>query len=106
MPNPFKMFPLRSDVVQGYLAHKKLHPPRTLQQDHAVGPTGVLGGWAFSYEQGTPVRVSGIPGGGTRRSRDGPWSASPRGAASISDGGFRVSSFGFRVERVSYTSRA
>ena len=30
--------------MQGYLAHKKLHPPRTLLQDHAEGPRWVLGG--------------------------------------------------------------
>ena len=40
--------------VQGYLAHKKPPPPRTLQQDHAYGSMGVLGGWAFSYGRGTP----------------------------------------------------
>ena len=34
----------------GYLAHKKPHPPRTLQQDYAYGPTAVLSGGAFSYE--------------------------------------------------------
>ena len=33
--------------LQGYLAHKKTPSPRT--------PTVVLGGWALSYERGTPV---------------------------------------------------
>ena len=41
--------------LQGYLAHKKQPPPRTLQQDHAEGPMGVLGGRAFSYERGPSV---------------------------------------------------
>ena len=41
--------------VQGYLAHKKQPPPRSLQEDRAEGPMGILGGWAFSYERGTPV---------------------------------------------------
>jgi len=31
-------------VVQGYLAHKKPHPPRTLQLNYVYGPTAVLGG--------------------------------------------------------------
>ena len=30
--------------LQGYLAHKKQRPPRTLQQGCAVGPVVVLGG--------------------------------------------------------------
>ena len=30
--------------VQGYLAHKKPRPPRTLPQDNALGSRGVLGG--------------------------------------------------------------
>ena len=41
--------------LQGYLAHKKSPPPRTLQWDHAYSPRRVLGGWAFSHERGTPV---------------------------------------------------
>ena len=41
--------------VQGYLAHKKLLPPRTIQLDYAQGPTVVLGGGAVSYGRGTPV---------------------------------------------------
>ena len=34
-------------VLQGYLAHKKLHLPRRLQQDYAFDPTAVLGGGRF-----------------------------------------------------------
>ena len=41
--------------IQGYLAHKKQPPLRTLQQDYAQGPMVVLGGVAVSYERGTPV---------------------------------------------------
>ena len=41
--------------LQGYLAHKKERPPRTLQQDYVWGPTVVQGGGAVSYERGTPV---------------------------------------------------
>jgi hypothetical protein len=37
--------------LQGYLAHKKPRPPRTLQWDYAYGPRG----GAFSHERGTPV---------------------------------------------------
>jgi len=33
--------------LQGYLAHKNQRPPRTLQQDYALGPTVVLGGGQF-----------------------------------------------------------
>ena len=57
--------------LQGYLAHEKLPPPRTLQKIHAKGPMGVLGGWVFSFERGTPVRFQvsgfGFRGGSTRR---------------------------------------
>ena len=35
------------EVVQGCLAHKKPHPPRTLQYDYAYGPTPVPGGGRF-----------------------------------------------------------
>ena len=45
--------PLRSftwRAVQGYLAHKKQRPPRTLQQEYTQGPMAVLGGGAVSYE--------------------------------------------------------
>ena len=43
--------------VQGYLAHTKQRPPRTLQSDHALGPMVALGGGAVSYERGTPVHA-------------------------------------------------
>ena len=33
--------------IQGYLAHKKLRPPRNLQYDYAWGPMVVLGGGLF-----------------------------------------------------------
>ena len=36
--------PCGREGVHGYLAHKKTHPPRTLQQDCAYAPTAVLGG--------------------------------------------------------------
>ena len=39
-----------SVCLQGYLAHKKQRPPRTLQKEHAQGPVVVLRGWALSYE--------------------------------------------------------
>ena len=42
--------------VQGYLAHKKRPPPRTLQHDYTQGPMVALGEVAVSYERGTPVR--------------------------------------------------
>ena len=45
----------REKHLHGYLAHKKTNPPRTLPQAYAYGPSGVLGGWAVSYERGTPV---------------------------------------------------
>jgi hypothetical protein len=42
-------------TVQGYLAHKKRHPPIGPSQGPTHGPTvGSLGG-AVSYERGTPV---------------------------------------------------
>ena len=44
--------------LQGFLAHKKLPPPRTLQYGYAYGPMVVLGGGAVSYERGTPVAAS------------------------------------------------
>ena len=46
-----------AQIVQGHLTHKKQRPPRTLQQDYAQGPMVALGGWAVSYERGTPVHV-------------------------------------------------
>ena len=50
----------RGAAVQGYSDHKKVSPPRTLQQDYTQDPMMVLGGRAASYERGTPVhsRVS------------------------------------------------
>ena len=42
-------------LAQGYLAHKKHPPPRTLQKGYTGGPMVVLGGNAFSYERGTTV---------------------------------------------------
>ena len=41
--------------LQGHLAHKKLPPPKTLQQVYAQGPTVVLGWGARYCERGTPV---------------------------------------------------
>ena len=46
--------------VQGYLAHNKPPPHRTLHWDYASGPMVVLGRWAVSYERGTPVRLEGL----------------------------------------------
>jgi len=46
---------VHSPRVQGYLAHKKTHPPGTLPLACAKGPREVLGGWVFSYERVTPV---------------------------------------------------
>ena len=47
--------PPHRSPVQGYLAHKKTPPPRTLQYDCAQGYMVVLGGRAVSYERGAPV---------------------------------------------------
>ena len=44
-----------ADELQGYLAHKKQRPPRTLQKDVAWDPMVVLGWGAVSYERGTPA---------------------------------------------------
>ena len=52
-----------SKPVQGYLTYKKTYPPRTLPEASASGPGGVLGGWAFSYGRGTPVRSLHVPRG-------------------------------------------
>ena len=41
--------------TQWYLDYKKQRPPRTLPYAYAYGPMGVLGGWAVSYERGTPL---------------------------------------------------
>ena len=53
---------IQSPRLQGQLAHKKTHPPRTLPKAYAQGPRVVLGGWAFSYVRGTPVEGR-IPAG-------------------------------------------
>ena len=45
----------RTETVQGYLAHKKQHPPGALKSDYTWGHMVVLGGGAVSYERGTPV---------------------------------------------------
>ena len=42
---------------EGYLAHKKQRPPRTLQQQYAYGPMATLGGGAVVCERGTPVEI-------------------------------------------------
>ena len=49
--------PLRG-LLQGYLTHKKLPHPETLQLEHAEGPVVVLGRGAVSYERGTLVAQS------------------------------------------------
>ena len=45
-------------VTGGYLAHKQLQPHSTLQKSYAYGPMLVQRGWVFSYERGTPARLS------------------------------------------------
>ena len=57
-----------SPGLQGYLTYKKTHTPRTLPQAYAWGPRGVLGGWAVSYERGTPVRGQALLSGFTASS--------------------------------------
>ena len=47
-------------VLQGYLAHKKTHHPRTLQWDYAESPTVALGTAAISYGRETPA-VATLP---------------------------------------------
>ena len=51
------------ESVQGYLAHKKPHPPRALHKAYLYGPMTALGGGAFSYERGAPVMMTslGVP---------------------------------------------
>ena len=53
---------IQSPRLQGQLAHKKTHPPKTLPQAYAQGPRVVLGGWAVSYVRGTPLEGR-IPAG-------------------------------------------
>ena len=69
--------------LQGYLAHKKLPPRRTLQQDYTWGPMVVLGEGKVSYERGIPVQGHlahkkphsslGPPYGPTHRPIAGSW---------------------------------
>ena len=47
--------------VQGYLAHKKLRPPRTLQWDYTQGPVVVLGGGRFLMNEAPLHQKSGRP---------------------------------------------
>ena len=42
-------------ALEGYFAHKKQHPPGTLQKVYAQGPMVAPGGGAVAYERGTPV---------------------------------------------------
>ena len=44
---PYPAGPGAREVVQGYLAHKKQPPRRTLQYPYAQGPMVVLEGWVF-----------------------------------------------------------
>ena len=46
---------LAVDLLQGYLAHKKPHPPRTLQWNYSYGPLVALERGVVSYERGAPV---------------------------------------------------
>ena len=46
--------------LQGYLAHKKQPPPRTLQEDNVEGPLVVLGGWVFLMSE-VPLYPMPIP---------------------------------------------
>ena len=41
--------------IQGYLAHKKLCPARTVQKENIQGPVAVLRRGPVSHERGTPV---------------------------------------------------
>jgi len=52
--HPLTLTPSHSLTLQGYLAHKKTPPPRTL----CLGAYGGPGGLAFSYARGTPVPPS------------------------------------------------
>jgi len=53
----------RAYGLQGYLAHKKQRPPRTLQQQYAWGSMAALGGGAVSCERGTPVDTTQFSNG-------------------------------------------
>ena len=50
----------RQGRLQGYLAHKEHHPPRTLQSDYVEGHMVALGKVGISYERGTPVVSVGV----------------------------------------------
>ena len=43
----FSVVKPQPSTLQGYLAHKRPQPHRTLQKDYAYGPTAVLGGGPF-----------------------------------------------------------
>ena len=45
----------RRRLLQGYLAHKKQRPPKTLQQDYDQGPMEALWGGGVFYERGTHI---------------------------------------------------
>ena len=55
VPSPPSMLQGHQAPLQGYPAHEKHPPPRTLQKDYTYGPMEVPGGGAVSYERGTPV---------------------------------------------------
>jgi hypothetical protein len=55
-----------SKIRQGYLAHKKQPPPRTLQKDCVWGPMVAPGRGGVSYERGTPVAGFGVWGRGVQ----------------------------------------
>ena len=46
---------VRPASLQGYLAHKKTPPPRTLPVGLCLGPYSGPRGWAFSRERGAPI---------------------------------------------------
>ena len=50
----------RFQSAQGFLAHKKTPPPRTLQQEYAWGPMVGRRRGAVSDEQGTPVGCASV----------------------------------------------
>ena len=49
------------EALQGYLAHKKLPPPRTLQQDHASTPAVILWGKQFLMSK-APLKWTRVRG--------------------------------------------
>mmetsp|Transcript_9951 Transcript_9951/g.22150 ORF Transcript_9951/g.22150 Transcript_9951/m.22150 type:complete len:276 (-) Transcript_9951:1434-2261(-) len=48
--------------IQGYLAHQKLPPAKSLQQACAQGPVVVLGGEVLYYERGIPELCTSLDG--------------------------------------------